>query len=172
MWWLADVKSTDGGQYTVLYSDNEEGRVSLTSATRWNVSLDQAAPRWSWLLLCEAPISNYADLEHIHELRAKGRGRKRTVRKGPAAGGVVDDVMRCLFCVLTIEIFFMCHAAVDDEDASRLAEDVAAVLQKHLPEKERRLDKAVGKFLEGRTCGRVTHDASSADWRARRFDNT
>ena len=80
----------DDGRFLVLPAS----RVSLTSATQWNVSLQQAAPRWSWLLLCEAPISNYADLDHIHEMRENGRGRKRTVRKGPAAGGPTATAKR------------------------------------------------------------------------------
>ena len=71
--------------YTVLYDDGQTGSTCLSRNLHWDVSKTQDAPRWSWLLLAEAPLSNHENCD-VTEPKPTHKGRGRTVRAAPTFG--------------------------------------------------------------------------------------
>ena len=89
VWYLAKVikeLNSYNHEYEVQYSDQAPGLVRLDPQTRWEYTNNTLAPRWSWLLLKEAPLSNVGSHTSIVESAATARGRKAVKRKAPIAG--------------------------------------------------------------------------------------
>ena len=86
LWYLATVISMgDDDTCSVMYEDHQEGTTQLSRQLFWDVSNSADAPRWSWLLLDEAPLSNHGT-SHVTEGHRKDRGRGRTTRAAPSFG--------------------------------------------------------------------------------------
>ena len=87
-WYLANVLSIppDGALARVKYFDGQEGDAKLHESNEWDPDSRAAAPRWSWMLLDAAPLSNHTTHPAVSEKRSRNAGRKRTARHAPAYG--------------------------------------------------------------------------------------
>ena len=87
-WYLANVLSIppDGALARVKYFDGQEGDAKLHESNEWGPDSRAAAPRWSWMLLDAAPLSNHTTRPAVVEQRSRNAGRKRTARHAPAYG--------------------------------------------------------------------------------------
>jgi hypothetical protein len=90
VWHLATVDSQveededEVDMFNVTYDDKQPGQTRLGRDLVWDVSSVDEAPRWSWLLLDAAPLSNHGD--RVREAKSSNIGRKRQHRFAPAAG--------------------------------------------------------------------------------------
>ena len=91
-WWLAEVIHEHMGpeharshelKYVV---DNQEGEANLNFQTLWDFNRTDKAPRWSWLLLGEASVSNHAQYDKVTEPACNNAGRKAVNRRAPPVG--------------------------------------------------------------------------------------
>lgn len=87
VWHMATVQSNPNDEQLskVQYDDGDTGLTRLTEDLEWDVLQNREAPRWSWLLLDEAPLSNHSGCQ-VTEARESNQGRKRTQRAAPAYG--------------------------------------------------------------------------------------
>ena len=98
LWYLATVQDKteslmSDDMFSVLYDDAEEGVTQLSQQNVWIVSHTLEAPRWSWLLLDEAQLSNHEN-RNVREPQQKKKGRQRTNRLAPAFGPTAKPTKR------------------------------------------------------------------------------
>ena len=98
LWYLATVQDKteslmSDDMFSVLYDDSEEGVTQLSQQNVWIVSHTLEAPRWSWLLLDEAQLSNHEN-RNVREPQQKKKGRQRTNRLAPSFGPTAKQTKR------------------------------------------------------------------------------
>ena len=98
VWYLATVQqesesSMSDAMFTVLYDDDESGVTKLSQQNVWIVTHTTEAPRWSWLLLDEAQLSNHEN-RNVREEQQKKKGRQRTNRLAPSFGPTAKQTKR------------------------------------------------------------------------------